>query len=162
MGLAIKVVLRATGPDRLDLPQHCSLDYRVERSGDALMPFQCWPYGRDYVQGWIGGSHAWNLAKAGKEAAVDFALDRLRKLFGARVDRLFTGGARLVTRWNADPWIRGVYAYARPGWAGARDRLGQPLAGGRLILAGEACNTPYAGTLAGAWLSGQKAASMVV
>ncbi len=158
MGLAMKVVLRANGPDRLDLPRHCFVDYRVERSGDPFMPFQCWPYGRDYVQGWIGGAHAWQLARAGKEAAVDFALERLRNIFGARVDRLFAGGARLVTRWDADPWIRGAYAYARPGCAAARARLGRPLADGRLILAGEACNTPYAGTLAGAWLSGQEAA----
>jgi monoamine oxidase len=160
MGLAIKVVLRATGPDRLDLPRHCSLFYRVERRGDPLMPFQCWPYGRDYVQGWIGGAQSWELAREGDSAVVDFALAQLRKMFGGRADRVFAGGAKLVTHWDADPWIRGAYAYARPGWSEARRRLGQPLAGGRLLLAGEACNRPYAGTLAGAWLSGQQAAGM--
>jgi monoamine oxidase len=61
----MKVALRATGPDRLDLPLHCSLDRQVEASGGVLMPFQCWPFGRDYVQGWIGGTPAWELARAG-------------------------------------------------------------------------------------------------
>ncbi len=158
MGLAMKVALRATGADRLDLPMHCSVNRRVERSGEPLMPFQCWPYGRDYVQGWIGGSMAWELARAGDDAAVDFALGELRRLFGGRADRLFAGGTRLVTHWDADPFVRGAYAYARPGCAGARAALAEPLAGGRLIFAGEACNTPFAGTVGGAWLSGVAAA----
>ncbi|HEY6433035.1 MAG TPA: NAD(P)/FAD-dependent oxidoreductase [Acetobacteraceae bacterium] len=158
MGLAMKVALRATGPDRLDLPMHCSVERRVERSGDPLMPFQCWPHGRDYVQGWIGGSTAWHLSESGEQAAADFALNELRTIFGGRVDRLFSGGATLVTHWDADPWIRGAYAYAVPGSADARAHLSEPLADGRLLFAGEACNTPYAGTLGGAWLSGQAAA----
>jgi monoamine oxidase len=158
MGLAMKVALRATGPDRLDLPLHCSVDHRVEHTGEPLMPFQCWPYQRDYVQGWIGGSTAWELARAGDAAAVDFALSELRRTFGSRVDRLFAGGAHLVTHWEADPFVRGAYAYARPGCAGARAQLAEPLADGRLIFAGEACNTPYGGTVGGAWLSGVAAA----
>ena len=78
MGLAMKVALRATGPDRLDLPLHCSVDRQVQRSGDPTMGFQCWPYKRDYVQGWVGGPSAWELARAGEAAAVDFALGQLR------------------------------------------------------------------------------------
>ena len=157
MGLAMKVALRANGPDRLDLPLHCSVDRQIPHSGLPLMPFQCWPFGRDYVQGWIGGSTAWELARDGEAAAVDYALGRLRELFGSRVDRLLTGGS-LVTHWDADPWIRGAYCYAVPGQSEARDRLAEPLGGGHLMFAGEACNVPYAGTLAGAWISGQSAA----
>jgi monoamine oxidase len=158
MGLAMKVALRATGPDRLDLPMHCSLDRILDRQGDPLMPFQCWPFGRDYVQGWIGGSVAWDLAHAGEAAAVDFALSYLRRAFGGRVDALFAGGASLVTRWDADPWIRGAYCYAVPGSAMARDALADPVAGGHLSFAGEACHVGFAGTVAGAWISGQTAA----
>lgn len=161
MGLAMKVVLRANGPDRLDLPSHCSIDRRVPHSGLPLMPFQCWPFGRDYVQGWIGGSTAWQLARDGEAAAIDYALGQLRDLFGSRVDRLFADGGSLVTHWDADPWVRGAYCYAVPGQSQARDRLGEPLGGGHLLFAGEACNVPYAGTLAGAWISGQKAARAV-
>jgi monoamine oxidase len=162
MGLALKVALRANGPDRLDLPLHCSVDRQVAHSGGSLMPFQCWPFGRDYVQGWIGGGVAWDLARAGEAAAIDHALGQLRALFGGRVDRLFAGGGTLVTHWDADPWIRGAYCYAVPGQSQARDRLAMPLADGHLMFAGEACNVPYAGTLAGAWISGQAAANAAV
>ena len=158
MGLAIKVALRATGPDRLDLPLHCSVDRQVQRSGDPTMGFQCWPYKRDYVQGWVGGPVAWDMARAGDAAAVDFALGQLRTLFGGRVDRLFAGGQHLVTRWDADPFVRGAYSYVRPGDADARIALAQPLADGRLLFAGEACHNGMAGTVAGAWISGQDAA----
>jgi len=158
MGLAMKVALRANGPDRLDLPLHCSVDRMVPRSGETLMPFQCWPFGRDYVQGWVGGGVAWDLAHEGEAAAIDYALSQLRELFGGRVDRLFAGGGSLVTHWDADPLIRGAYCYALTGHAQARDRLAEPLADGHLMFAGEACNVPYAGTLAGAWISGQAAA----
>ena len=161
MGLAVKVALRATTPDRLDLPKHCSLDHRVERAGDPFMIFQCWPYGRDYVQGWIGGSPAWDLARQGDAAVADFALAELRRLLGARADRVFAGSARLVTRWDADPWARGAYAYVPPGQAGARSALAEPLAEGRLVFAGEACHDGLAGTVGGAWLSGEAAARAV-
>ena len=73
------------------------------------MGFQCWPYKRDYVQGWVGGPAAWELARAGQPAAVDFALGQLRSLFGSRVDRLFAGGSHFMTRWDADPFVRGAY-----------------------------------------------------
>jgi monoamine oxidase len=162
MGLAIKVVLRATGPDRLDVPLHTSVDRQVARSGEMFVPFQCWPFGRDYVQGWIGGGVSWDLARAGEAAVVDYAMSQLRDAFGSRVDRLFAGGGRLVTHWDADPWVRGAYCYAVPGAALARDRLGEPVGDGHLLFAGEACNVPYAGTVAGAWISGQSAAAAVV
>jgi monoamine oxidase len=89
---------------------------------------------------------------------VDFALAYLRSMFGGRADRLFAGGASLVTHWEADPWVRGAYCYATLGASGARDALAEPVADGHLMFAGEACHVPYAGTLAGAWLSGQVAA----
>jgi monoamine oxidase len=160
MGLAMKVALRANGTDRLDLPMHCSVDRILSRAGDPLMPFQCWPFGRDYVQGWIGGSVAWDLARQGEAAAVDFALGYLRGLFGGRVDRLFAGGGTLVTHWDSDPWVRGAYCYATPGAALARDALAEPVADGHLMFAGEACHVGFAGTLAGAWISGQAAAKV--
>ena len=162
MGLALKVALRATGPDRLDLPLHCSLDRQVKRSGDPTMGFQCWPYKRDYIQGWIGGPAAWELARAGEAAAIDFALGQLRSVFGARVDRLFAGGTHVVTHWDADPYIRGAYSFVHPGDADARIALAQPLADSHLLFAGEACHNGMAGTVAGAWISGQDAARLAL
>ncbi|HWA79403.1 MAG TPA: NAD(P)/FAD-dependent oxidoreductase [Acetobacteraceae bacterium] len=162
MGLAMKVVLRAAGSDRLGLSPYTVIDRRIEKSGEPMMIFQCWPYGRDYVQGWIGGSTAWALARAGDGAAAEFALAELRRLFGSRVDRVFEPKAALVTHWESDPWARGAYAYARPGRAGARARLAEPLADGRLIFAGEACHEGLAGTLGGAWESGERAARLAI
>jgi len=158
MGLAMKVALRATSEDRLGLPLHCSLDRQVKRSGDPTMGFQCWPYKRDYIQGWIGGPAAWDLARAGDAAALDFALGQLRSVLGSQVDRVFAGGSHLVTHWEADPLIRGAYSVVHPGDAGARAALGTPLAAGRLMFAGEACHSGMTGTVAGAWISGQDAA----
>lgn len=161
MGLATKVALRAMGPDRLDLPAYCSVDRQVGRDGDLLVPFQCWPHGRDYVQGWIGGGTAWALLREGDAAAVDFALGELRRMFGTRIDALFAGAPCLVSQWGADPLVLGAYAYVRPGDADARSRLAEPLTDGHLLFAGEACHVGYAGTLAGAWLSGEAAAGKV-
>jgi monoamine oxidase len=161
MGLATKVALRAAGSDRLDLPAYCSVDRQVERDGDVLVPFQCWPYGRDYVQGWVGGSVAWDLLREGDAAAVDFARGELRRVFGSRVDAVFADAPSLVTRWGDDPLVLGAYAYVGPGNADARARLAEPLADGHLLFAGEACHVGYAGTLAGAWLSGEAAAGAV-
>jgi monoamine oxidase len=162
MGAAIKVAVRATGPDRLDLPPHCSVDRQVGVQGDVLIPLQFWPLGRDYVQGWIGGPLAEDLAGAGDAAVVDCLLGQVRALFGDRAVRLFAGGAHLLTRWEADPWVRGTYCYAIPHQAEARDRLAEPVADGHLLFAGEACNVPYAGTVAGAWISGRAAARAVL
>jgi monoamine oxidase len=159
MGAALKVVLQATGPDRLDLPEHCSLDRRAARSGDPFTVFQCWQFGRPTVQSWIGGSPARALEAAGDAAAVDFMLEELRGMFGGRVDALFAGGARIVTRWSRDALFGGCYAYAVPGQAAARTALAQPVADGHLVFGGEACHTGgFAGTVGGAWISGQSAA----
>jgi monoamine oxidase len=159
MGAATKVLIQVTGSDRLGLPAHCSLDHRATRSDDPYMVFQCWPHGRATVQGWIGGSPARALEHDGDAAAEDFALSALRAMFGGRIDARFAGGACVVTRWARDPLIGGAYAYAVPGQAGARAALAQPLADGHLVFAGEACHADgLAGTVGGAWITGQAAA----
>jgi monoamine oxidase len=161
MGLATKVALRAGGADRLGVPPYCSVDRQVGRDGDLLVPIQCWPHGRDYVHGWIGGCTAWALAREGEAAAVAFMRGELRRVFGGRADALFDSAPSVVTRWGDDPLVLGAYAYASPGNADARARLAEPVGGGHLMFAGEACHVGYAGTLAGAWLSGEAAAGVV-
>lgn len=160
MGLATKVALRATSPDRLDLPPYCLIDRQVQSDG-PLMLLQCWPHARDYVQGWIGGSTAWALQREGDAASVAYVREELRRLFGSRADALFADGPTLVTQWGSDPLVQGSYAYVAPGDADARARLAEPLADGHLLFAGEACHIGYAGTLGGAWLTGQAAATAV-
>ncbi len=159
MGLAMKVALRATGPDRLDLPMHCSVDRRVERSGDPLMPFQCWPHRPGLRAGLDRGIARPGTCRSRRDGRRGLRAERAAHAFSAAGS---TGCFPAVPRWSriGTPirWIRGAYAYAVPGSADARARLGEPLADGHLLFAGEACNTPYAGTLGGAWLSGQAAA----
>ncbi len=162
MGLALKVVLRAAGADRLDLPPHTSLAKRFERSGEPAGVFNAWPWGYDYLSAWIGASTAWELTRAGPAAADDFARAELRSLLGGRIDRAFVFGPALVSGWGTDPLFRGAYAYARPGHADARRMLGEPLGDGRLVFAGEATHPTLAGTVGGAWETGQRAAGAVL
>lgn len=157
MGLLTKMALRAAGGDRLDLPENCGLDRQIGREGEAMMTTIAWPFGADHLIGFVGGAAAWALAREGRAAALDFARTQLRGMFGARADRALASGG-VATEWGTDERFLGAYAYARPGQAGARRVLARPLAGGRLVFAGEACQVGLAGTVGGAFLSGREAA----
>ncbi|MBX6741499.1 MAG: FAD-dependent oxidoreductase [Acetobacteraceae bacterium] len=159
LGLLSKVVLRAAGEDRLDLPAFSRLGRQVEGPEDRPMSWMLWPFGRDHAIGFIGAEAAWALAREGPAAAEAYARAELARYFGAkRVARAFAPGV-VVTRWAEDPLFLGAYSYARVGQAGARAALRDAaLAGGRLRFAGEACHTRYAGTVGGAWDSGATAA----
>ena len=158
-GLLSKIALRAAGPDRLGLPEFGRLGRRVESEDDRPASWLLWPFGRDHAIGFIGGEAAWELAREGPEAADVFARAELARYFGAaRVERAFRPGA-VATRWAEDPLFRGAYSHARVGHAGSRIVLRDAaVAGGRLRFAGEACHERYAGTVGGAWESGERAA----
>jgi monoamine oxidase len=160
MGLLTKVVLRASGADRLDLPSSCGLQRQVPHRLAPTMSFLAWPFGADHITGFVGGPAAWDLSREGPAATEAFAREQLRGLFGSRADAAL--GAAFVADWAVDRWHRGAYAYAKPGCAGARAALGVPLAEGRLVFAGEACRTDgLAGTVGGAYLDGLRAAAAV-
>jgi len=161
MGLALRVVLRATGSDRLGLPPFSSLD-RQFQPGDPAIVFNAWPWNFNYISAWIGGSLAWELSRAGPDAATDFARAELRKLLGEAADRALAPRAALISEWGQSRRFLGSYAYARPGHAGAREALAEPLGGGRLVFAGEATHSGLAGTVGGAWLTGETAARAVL
>ncbi len=160
MGLALKVAFRPTGMDRLGLPDHCSVDRQIHASGKPAMVFSAWPTGRNFISGWVGGSLAWELNRAGPRAIEDFARSELRQSLGNRIDTALAFA--LATEWGNDPLFHGAYAYACPGQVAARTRLQVPLTGGQIILAGEAYNDDgLAGTLAGAWNAGVRAAEQI-
>lgn len=159
MGLLSKLCLRARGEDRLGLPPHAGASQQVQNLGDPAMMFGFWPHGYDHAIGYIGGRAAWDLARAGAEATAAFARERLGAMFGARARRLFEGSAAIATTWGTDPLFLGAYCYPPPGHAEARQILAEPLADGRLAFAGEACHATRAGTVAGAWISGARAAA---
>ena len=162
MGLLNKVAFRAAGADRLGLPPACGVDQFVPAIDDPAMTFICWPHGMDHVIGFMGGSAAAELDSEGGAEVLDHARNQVRHVFGGDAMRAFRPEA-VVTRWASDPLALGSYAYALPNGAGARAVLGTPLAGGRLVFAGEAVRTDgLAGTVGGAFLAGQDAAASVL
>jgi monoamine oxidase len=161
MGLLSRVVLRARGEDRLGMTEGSHAFRRLEHFGEPFMSFMAWPRGTDHAIGFVGGDAAWAVA-SDPPAAIDLARSEWRAVFGAQADGIFAEGG-FTTDWGTDPHHLGAYSYARPGGAGARAILAQPIAGGRLLFAGEACRTDgMAGTVGGAVLDGRRAASLVL
>ena len=160
MGLLTKVAFALTAPDRLGLPEDCSLRRRVESMLAPSMSFLVRPMGANHLIGFVGGPMAWALSREGAAATVAFARARFADVLGAQAVAAL--GEAVVADWGADPWHRGAYAYARPGCTGARAALAAPIEGGALVFAGEACRTDgLAGTVAGAYLDGVRAAATV-
>lgn len=160
MGLLTKIALRATDSDRFGLPDYCGLSRRVEEPFAPNISFLAWPMGCDHIVGFLGGHTAWSFAGQEPRATDAFAREHLRRLIGAAAERSLVTAA--VTDWGTDPLFLGAYAYALPGYSTARDKLAEPMADGRLIFAGEAaCTDGLAGTVGGAWNSGQAAAQTV-
>ena len=113
------------------------------------------PFGRPYIEAYVGGRNARALEAAGEGALIAFALDELRSLLGADVVRDFRPLAE--TAWARDPHALGGYSHALPMHAGARAVLAEPI-DGRLFWAGEATHPAAFSTAHGAWLSGRRAA----
>lgn len=160
LGAAIKVGLRAAGEGRLGLPAHASTD-RMIAPEQALIPITFWPQGQPIASAWIGGPLAAEVEREGAGAAEALVLAEIATRLGAEAPFAFRPGAA-VSAWRSDPFARGVYSHARVGAAGARAVLAAPLAGGRLCFAGEACHPTLAGTVGGAWLSGEAALQHVL
>jgi len=155
MGLLAKIPLQFKG-SRFGLPTNGWLTYHTD-SREACF-FLGWPFDFDLMIGWVGGRFAWELTGAGTQAAIDFALQELRKIFGSEVDKHFVKGA--FTQWGEDPWAEGAYASARPGSAHQRALLSKPIAD-KLFFAGEASAGGLAQTCGGAFLNGQSVARSV-
>ncbi|NKC31006.1 flavin monoamine oxidase family protein [Falsiroseomonas selenitidurans] len=154
LGQVVKVGFRGTAA--LGLADFTSIDRQVA-PGEALVAMNARPFGRDLLACHVGGDAAAALERAGDAALEDFMRAEVATRFGALAAAALHPNP-IVTDWLRDPWARGVYSYARPGRAAARGVLAAPLAGGRLCLAGEACHARLAGTVGGAWRSGEAAA----
>ena len=155
MGLLTKLAFPALGEDRLGLADTTSVR-RQSQPGRPAMGVMAWPYGAPYMQSFIGGPLAWELAAAGPAATEAFAREEIRAALGSAA--LAAIGPALVTDWATNPHHVGSYAFATPGHHGARGVLGTSLADGRLWFAGEATRTDgLAGTIGGAWLAGTEA-----
>jgi monoamine oxidase len=161
MGLLTKVALHVPDGDRLGLEPGTVVRRRLGRSLEPVMSFHAWPEGAGHIAGFVGGPVAWDLARGGEGATKAFARQQLERALGAGA--VAKVGAVTVSGWGTDPLHLGAYTYALPGQAGARGVLGTPVGGGRLVFAGEAvCTDGLAGTVGGAFLSGARAAGLVL
>jgi monoamine oxidase len=160
MGLLTKVALHVPDGDRMGITPGTVFRRRLGRSLEPVMSFHVWPEGARHIAGFVGGPVAWELARAGEGATKAFARQQLERALGG--EAVAKVGAILVSSWGSDPLQRGAYTYALPGQAGGRAVLGTPVGGGRLVFAGEAvCTDGLAGTVGGAFLSGERAAGLV-
>ena len=93
-----------------------------------------------------------------EEMAAD-ALEALRDVWG---DSVAEPTEILMTQWSKDPWTFGAYAYPTPGsQTSTSDDLSDPIEG-RLFLCGEHTTFDYMATTHGAYISGLKAAKMII
>ena len=160
MGLLTKIVLRAATSDRLGLAADTGLFRRLGVRGAPFLSTIFWPDGAPFAVGYLGGQAAWSFAHS-PEAAGAFMRADLAETLGRSVAGAFTPDT-LMTDWGADQLHLGAYAYARPGQAGARAALAEPLWDGRLHYAGEATAPDgLCGTVAGAYRAGLAAAERV-
>ena len=159
MGLLSKVAIAATGQARMGLPPATSI-YRRMAVGDPALMLMAWPTDLPYVVGFFGGRTAW--AHTDLPAAEAMVRAEWRQLLGAKLVDASLGPQAVVTDWGTNRFTLGAYAYARPGHAGARAKLAEPVMDGRLAFAGEACHPSLAGTVGGAYLSGRRAAAEVL
>lgn len=107
----------------------------------------------------VGGNFARELADAPPEAARAFIGETLTREFGAEAARKV--GRWHATRWTKEPYALGAFSCALPG-AGNLRRAFTEVVAGRLLFAGEHAHETAWGTVAGAWLSGERAARQVL
>jgi monoamine oxidase len=155
LGLADKAFLRLAAPE--DWPEEGHLFGRTDRTETASYHLR--PFGRPYIEVYLGGRHARMLEEDGAGAMTAFALEELVGLRGSDIRRTLSPIAE--TAWARDPWSSGSYSHALPGHAGARAVLAAPVEE-RLFFAGEATHPSFYSTAHGAWESGVRAADEVI
>jgi monoamine oxidase len=151
LGLADKVFLGLGQPQ--DLPADGHLFGRNDRTETASYHLR--PYGRPYIEAYLGGRCAETLEGEGPGAMTAFVLEELQQLMGADFRRRLVPLAE--TGWKSDPFSLGAYSHALPGHAGARAELARPVED-RIFFAGEAVSARSYSTAHGAWVSGEAAA----
>ncbi len=99
------------------------------------------------------------IEQRSNKQTVAEATDVLRIIYGNAAP---APEASIITRWNADPHTLGSYSHIPPGATGRDYRaLSRPVAD-RLFWAGEATTSRYPQTVAGAYLSGIRAATQIL
>jgi monoamine oxidase len=151
LGNVDKAFLRLADADRFDP------DTRVQARTDTTdtAGYTLRPMGLPMVEAYFGGHLAAALEAEGDGAFGDFARKELAAALGSDfADRL---EPLAESRWSADPFSRGAYSHAKPGFADRRAVLAAPLED-RIFFAGEACSPHDFSTAHGAYDTGVAAA----
>ena len=147
----IGIGLNAASPALPD-PQFLTV---MTRDHDVPVTLNVRPHGFDYVVGTTAGRFGDSLERAGRDAAIEFLVERMKAVFGKGIARCLTDRV-IVTAWRGDPWTLGGYSAPRPGQAHQREVLAHPV-DDRLFFAGEATTRDAFATCHGAYLTGQRA-----
>ena len=155
LGLADKVFLGLDDAQGLPVDGHLfGHTDRTETGSYHLRPF-----GRPYIEAFLGGRCARALEGEGRGGMTAFVLEELGELMGSDFRRSLRPLAE--TAWAADPWALGSYSHALPGRVGDRAILAAPVED-RIFFAGEATSERFYSTVHGAWESGLRAADEAI
>jgi monoamine oxidase len=155
LGLADKLFMALEGAE--EFGNDIRIFGHTDRAGTGAYQFR--PLGRPMIEAYFGGSFAAELEAGGDGAFFDFAVSELVGLFGNAFARCVKPIG--LHRWGADPFARGSYSYAKPGFADCRLTLAKPV-DDRLFFAGEACSAGDFSTAHGGWHTGVRAAEEVI
>jgi monoamine oxidase len=151
MGLMLKIGLGLTEP--IVGAKEFTI---VSTSGDSVVRID---QVRRFATVITSGTTAANVSAGGAADKAEFARDLLKEIFGSSVP--IVAESDISSAWDADPFSRGSYAHAVPGRHAAR-KVYEMDVDQQLFFAGEAGGREYAMTVAGAWLSGERAAHKVI
>ena len=146
MGHYNRIVLQFSS-DALGIDSDTYLFEQLATQGGNPIGFTCSIAGQPIVYCDVGGKTALDLEQMASDAAIDFALAQLKKMFGNSVAKQFVKGH--ATAWTRDPYTRGAYASSLPRAHRDRRILRAPVEG-RIFFAGEACDPLQWGTVGGA------------
>jgi len=107
----------------------------------------------------ISGQAAYTVETLTGEEVVARAMTILRSIYGSSIPNPTRA---VITRWASDPFALGSFSYVAVGANGEDyDVLAKPI-GEKVFFAGEATNKHHPSTVAGAYMSGVRAAFEVV
>lgn len=155
LGLADKVVLALEDAD--SLPKEGNLRAATMRT--EMGTYHLRPFGQPCVEGFFGGRFARALEDEGDGAIAAYSIDEIVSFLGNDFRRKLK--PLRESRWARDPFARGSYSHALPGYANKRAVLAAPM-DGRLFFAGEATSPHFFSTAHGALDSGERAAREVL
>jgi monoamine oxidase len=115
--------------------------------------------GTDLAYAEFAGRFGREMSNAGNAAMAAFVGDLLAAHFGPEARKAM--GRSEAVRWSREPWILGGVSAAAPGSGQNRRLLAEPV-GDRVFFAGEALHESWWGTVAGAWVSGERAATAAI